>query len=648
MFGLWSKGSQDVEKKEKVVRTSLRKSYTGSVSLVIAAIAVAWMIFQIVIAAQFIFLSPHRIRIIHLGFAVVMIFLISPISSRSNLNKLRVWDVGLALVAVGAFSYAYMRHGVLLLMGGRFEQIDIYLGIVVILLLYEAARRVISPGLLGLSLVTLAYVFFGHLISGPLAHTGFDITRVVRHIYIGGEGIFGFALGVTAEIIVMFVVFGAILQEVGISDYFYDLANAIAGRHRGGPAKVAVLSSALMGTVSGETSANVATTGAFTIPMMKRVGYDKNFSGAVECSASAGGQILPPIMGATAFMMADTTGIPYLTIAIAAILPALLYFTSVFFVVHFRAVRLNLRGVDDLKPDWVDLLKRSYLLLPLFGIVALLLNRYTPTFSAFWGGIVTALVISFFRKDTRINFAKLVNIFKNSARTVMTLSVATAIVGVIVGSFSLTGISMTMARIIFSFSGGIFLLTLIITMFVAIILGMGLPTSAAYVLASISAAPALMMLGIDLLPAHLFVFYFGAMSAITPPVATGAFAAAALSGGNPNYIGFNAMRLSIAGFLVPFIFIYQSDILIGPGVNPVLSAFTFVVSLVGVIYLCAFFEGSFFVKAGAVKRVIYLAVAVPLIWPNTFLSAIGLAVAAVVFAVDVVAHKKNRSALRTA
>jgi TRAP transporter 4TM/12TM fusion protein len=380
----------------KVSRTSLRKSYDGKINTLITGIAVTWMLFQIFIAAQFIFLAPHRVRIIHLGFALVMIFLLTPISRKDNLKKLSIFDIALALTVAGVFIASYLRFGVIIRLGGRIEMIDVYLGVAIILLLYEGARRVVSPALLCLSLVMLLYVFFGDRLDGPLGHTGFTITRVVRHLCSGGEGIFGFALGVTAEIIVMFVLFGSILQEVGIGDYFFDLSNAITGRQKGGPAKVVVVSSALMGTVTGETSANVATTGPFTIPMMKRVGYDKNFAGAVECSASAGGQILPPIMGATAFMMADTLGIPYLTIATAAVLPAILYFTSVYFVVHFRAISHDLKGIEDGKPDWLNLLKRSYLMLPLAGIVILLVNRYTPTFSAFWGGIVPAVIISFF------------------------------------------------------------------------------------------------------------------------------------------------------------------------------------------------------------------------------------------------------------
>ena len=629
---------------EPASRTTLRKSYDGQISKLIMAVAVVWMTFQVFIAAQFIFVAPQKVRIVHLGFCLLMVFLITPFTKKSDRARLSMIDIFFCAAAVVVFTSAFFRYNVLIRMGGRAAPIDIHIGIAAVLLLYEAGRRVISPGLIALSLITLLYTFFGNHLSGVLGHTGFTLNRVVRHLFVGGEGIFGFALGVSAEIIVVFVIFGAILQEVGIADYFFDLSNAIAGNQRGGPAKVAVISSSLMGMVSGETSANVATTGSFTIPLMKRVGYSPNFAGAVECAASAGGQILPPVMGATAFMLADTLGIPYIKLATAAILPALLYYVAVFCCVHFRAVSLNLRSSDVVRVDMKSLLKRSYLMLPLFGIVVLLLRSYTPTFSAFWGGIAMAAVLSFLHKDTRITPKKLVSISVTAARTAMSLGAATAVVGIIVGCFSLTGISMTASRLIFNFTGGLKLLTLFMTMFVALILGMGLPTSAAYVLASISAAPALTMVGIELLPAHLFVFYYGCMSTITPPVATGAYTAAGLSGGNPNTVGFISMRLAMAGFIVPLVFIYQPDLLLREDVNIPITVFTFLVTAVGLVYLCAAFEGAFLTVIGTSKRVLYFAVALLLVWPDTLISVVGICIAAVIFVLDYVRYRKMKKA----
>lgn len=618
-------------KEKRISRQSMRKTLTGPQWTAVLAVAIVWMLFQVVIAAQVVYMVPHKIRIVHLGFALIMIFMLTPLFRRSRLDKIGLVNWLLIAATAAVFGGMFIRYDALIKMGGRCADIDVVLGILTLILMYEGARRVVSPGLSILSLIVLAYAFFGQYAPGMLATSGYSIKRLINHLVLGGEGIYGFALGVSAETIVVFVIFGAILQEVGISDYFYELSNALAGNTRGGPAKVAVISSSLMGMVSGETSANVATTGAFTIPLMKRVGYDKNFAGAVECASSAGGQILPPVMGATAFMLADTLGMPYIKLAIAAVLPALLYYTSVFATVHFRAVRLDLSKSDEVKKDWGDLLKRSYLLLPMIGIVVLLVMNYTPTFSAFWGGIMTAVVISFLKKETRLNKEKLINIMYNAAKTAMTLGTATAVVGVVVGTFSLTGITMTIARMIFQVTGGIKLLTLIMTMVVAMVLGMGLPTSAAYVLASISAAPALTMVGITDLYAHLFVFYYGCMSTITPPVATGAYTAAGLSGGNPNKIGFLSMRLAVAGFIVPFIFIYTPDLLLSSDVNILATVFSFVVTALGLVFLCAGIEGVFLTRVSLVQRILFFVAAFLLIWPDVMVSMVGLVLAVVLF-----------------
>lgn len=625
---------------EKVSRTSLRRNVTGVQKKAVVALSFVWIIFHLLIGAQVIFMTPHKIRIVHLGFALMMVFLLTPISRKSDSTKFGVLDIIFALIAAVLLGIAFFRYDVLIQMGGRYDMLDIYIGILGIILLFEAARRVSSPGLIVLALITLVYVFFGQYLQGGLSHTGFTIKRVIQHLFLTGEGVFGFALGVSAETIILFVIFGAVLQEVGIADYFYDLSNLIAGKTRGGPAKVAVISSSLMGMISGETSANVATTGAFTIPLMKRVGYSDDFAGAVECAASAGGQILPPVMGATAFMLADTLGIPYIDLAIAAALPALLYYTSIFFCVHFRAVKLNLVGNDEEHKDVKSILKNSYLMLPLIGIVVLLFMDYTPTFAAFWGGIGVAVIISFFKKETRISKEKIIRIVYNSARTAMSLAVATAVVGIIVGAFSLTGVSMTISRLIFKAAGGVKIVTLFLTMIVTIILGMGLPTSAAYVLASISAAPALTLAGIELLPAHLFVFYYGCMSTITPPVATGAYTAAGLSGGNANRIGFISIRLAIAGFIVPFLFIYMPDLLLGPSVNLLKTAFGFVVTFVGLICLSSAFEGAFITATKPFIRILFAIAGILLILPSTIVSIFGLGFAVILFAYE---YKRNRS-----
>ncbi len=637
-------------KEKKPNRTSFRNQLTGLEFTIVTVVGILWMVLHILCASQIIILPPHQLRLAHLGFSLVMVFLLTPFLPNSRRDRVGILNYLLVAATVVVFVWSYSRYGILIQMAGRCKPIDVYLSVGIVILMYEGSRRVSSRGLVVLSLIVFAYIWFGPYIGGALRTNRFSLMRVMNHLVLGGEGVFGFALGVSAETIVIFVIFGALLQEVGIADYFYDLSNTLAGNSSGGPAKVAVLSSSLMGMVSGETSANVATTGAFTIPLMKKVGYDNNFAGAVECAASAGGQILPPVMGATAFMLADTLGIPYIKLAIAALLPALLYYVSVFFTVHFRAIRGGLLGSGVQKAAWLDLAKRSYLMLPLVGIVVLLVMGYTPTFSAFWGGIVCAVVISFFKKETRLNPKKIVKVLTGASRTAMSIGVATAVVGVIVGTFSLTGITMTLARMIFNLTGGIKFLTLLLTALVAIILGMGLPTSAAYVLASISAAPALTMIGLELLPAHLFVFYYGCMSTITPPVATGAYTAAGLSGGNPNRIGFQSMKLAIAGFIVPFIFVYIPDLLLSGSVNFANTFYSFFVTAVGLVFVAAAFEGAFFETVDSKMRLLFVALAALLIWPHGFVSLIGLVAGAALVVLMYLRYraKKNNSAVSTA
>jgi TRAP transporter 4TM/12TM fusion protein len=460
----------------------------------------------------------------------------------------------------------------------------------------------------------------------PFTHSGFSLNRIVQHLFLSGEGIFGFILGVSAEIIIVFVLFGAVLEGVGVADFFYRISNAVAGGTRGGPAKIAVISSALMGMVSGETSANVATTGAFTIPLMKRVGYPNYFAGAVEASASAGGQILPPVMGATAFVIADSLGIPYVRLALAAALPATLYFIGVFATVHFRAVRLGLAGLGrhEIPPFWATL-KHAYLMAPLAGIVLLLLLDYTPTFAAFWGGIVAAVAITALKRETRLTLDKVVRFLVRATRTAMSLAVACALVGVVVGVASLTGVTMTIAHLILQLTGGTLLPALALTMVVALVFGMGLPTTAAYVLTAISAVPVLERLGIPQIPAHLFVFYFGALSALTPPVCTGAYTAAGLAGADPNQTGFASVRIALSGFIAPFLFIYDQELVLSAGTSLFAVLEPYCTAALGIVLLSAVFEGALLARLGAWERVGLGAVAVLLVIPESITNYLGMA-----------------------
>lgn len=625
----------------------VRRALTGIEARIFTVICLAWATFHLLIGSEALSLPPHQLRAVHLACGMILCFMLIPATRRfSPRARVSIVDWLLIAAVIGTLGYAFFRYPQLVRMGGRYDPIDIQLGVLGMVLLFETARRCVSPGLVVLAALAIAYAYFGQSLPGSMAHAGYSVNSLTRHLWLTGEGVFGFILGVSAEIIIIFVLFGALLEGVGVADFFNRLANSIAGRTRGGPAKIAVISSALMGMVSGETSANVATTGVFTIPLMKRVGYPAYFAGAVECAASAGGQILPPIMGATAFVMADTLGIPYTTIAIAAFFPAVLYFVGVFSIVHFRAVKLGLRGMDkDEVPPFLRTLKKIYLMLPLAGIVALLMSDYTPTFAAFWGGIITAVIMSCANKATRLNREKLANIAVRACRTAMALAIACALVGTIVGTASLTGVTMTIADGIFSLTGGELIPSLIITMVVTIVLGMGLPTTAAYVLAAISAVPVLMRLGIPEIPAHMFVFYYGAMSALTPPVCTGAYTAAGIAGANPNRTGFAAVRLALSGFLVPFLFIFDQELLMREGVRWMDFFMPFFSAAFGLWIISAVIEGALIRVLTMPRRIALGAAGILLVIPESMTNYAGAVICVLFVAYDCFMSK--RAALTT-
>src|SRR5690606_7132896 len=372
--------------------------------------------------------------------------------------------------------------------------------------------------------------------------------------YFTTEGIFGLPLGVSATFIFLFILFGAFLEKTGIGRFFIDLANAVAGFASGGPAKVAVITSALEGTVSGSSVANTVGSGSFTIPMMKRLGYRPEFAAAVEATASTGGQLMPPIMGAAAFLMAEFTGIPYIRIATAALLPAILYFTGIFIAVHYEAKRLGLKGIprDQLPSVWSVIRERGHLFLPLVAIIVLLVQGNTPMKAAFYG-IVLAVVAAMIHPSTRMSLRDIIAALEQGARAALGVVMATAAAGIIIGVITLTGLGLKLASGLVSLAQGQLFLTLFFTMIASLILGMGSPTTANYVITSTIAAPALLQLGLPVLVAHMFVFYFGILADITPPVALAAYAGAGIAGAQPMKTGVTATRIAVAAFLIPYI-----------------------------------------------------------------------------------------------
>ncbi len=409
------------------------------------------------------------------------------------------------------------------------------------------------------------YSYFGPYFPGFLAHRGYSIQRIVSHMYFTTEGILGIPLGVSASFIFLFILFGAFLEKTGIGKLFIDIADAIAGWAAGGPAKVAVITSALEGTVSGSSVANTVGSGSFTIPMMKKLGYRPEFAGAVEAAASTGGQIMPPVMGAAAFLMAEFTNTPYIEIAKAAAIPACLYFFGIFIEVHFEAKRCGLKGMSrDQLPKFMEvLLKRGHLFVPLVAIIYVLIEGYTPTYAALVG-LGLSIVAGMITKATRMSPWDIITALQAGARGAVGVAMACATAGIIVGVVTLTGIGLKMANGLVEIAGGNLFFTLFFTMITSLILGMGVPTTANYVITSTIAAPALVMLGVPMLAAHLFVFYFGIVADITPPVALAAYAGAGIAKSNPFWTGVTATKLAIGAFIIPYIFVYNpAMILIG-------------------------------------------------------------------------------------
>jgi len=507
-------------------------------------------------------------RMIHLTWVLPMAFILYPATKNSPMDQPTGLDWLLAAVSVIPGIYGIVYYGEIVV---RITQVDpltpaqLWLGILLTFILLEATRRVVGLPLTLIAAFFAGYMYFGANLPGILKGLQFTLPEVVEEIYLTGEGIFSIPLGVSATFVMIFLIFGGFLEKSGIGEYFMEFAQAFAGTTPGGPAKIAVVSSCLFGSISGSAVANVYGTGTFTIPLMKRLGYQPYFAGAVEAVASSGGQIMPPIMGAGAFIMASLLGIQFREVIIAAAFPALLYYGAVFLMVHLRAIKLGIRG---LKPEELPskryVLKHSYKLIPIAGLLWMLLTGYTPMLAAVIG-IGMAWVVSLFDPRHRMGPREILNAIYTGASNITVVAIACAAAGIIVGSVSLTGIGFKFVGLIFSLARDIPFLALILIMLVSLILGMGLPTTAAYILAAALGVPALTRLGFNPLGAHLFVFYFAIISAITPPVALAAYAASSVAGAHPNQTGFQAMRLGILAFIVPYAFCYDPGLILNAG-----------------------------------------------------------------------------------
>ena len=598
------------------------RTLTGMMARIVSAIAIAFSIFQLY-TSLFGVLDAHLQRAVHLGFGMALIFLMYP--SRQSWSRASVHPVDVVLAIVGAAMpmYVVAFYGELVLRAGQITQADMVIGTLGIIMVIEAARRVVGWPIVLVSLAFMVYGFAGPYMPDILAHRGLDIGDMVSHLYFTTEGIFGIPLGVSSTFIFLFILFGAYLETTGLGKFFIDIANAIAGWASGGPAKVAVLSSGLMGTVSGSSVANVVGTGSFTIPMMKKMGYSKEFAGAVEAAASTGGQLMPPIMGAAAFLMAEFIGVPYFDVVKAAAIPAVLYYTGVWIGVHLEAKKNGLKGIPRNElPKFSELfVERGHLALPLAGIIYLLIAGYSPTRAAL-AAIVLAIFASFLRKSTRMKPMEIIEGLEKGAKGVLGVMIACASAGIIIGVVTKTGVGLKMAGALIDLAGGQLLPAMFFTMITSLILGMGVPTTANYVITSTIAAPALIQMGVPIMAAHLFVFYFGIIADVTPPVALAAYAGAGISGGNPMKTGVAASKLAVAAFVIPYIFVLSPALLM-INTTPGQLIWALITSVIGMVGLGAAMIGYLLAPVNPLLRLAFFVGGLMLIDPGLYTDVIG-------------------------
>ena len=599
---------------EAFAETGVRRELTGNAARIVAGVALAFSTYQLVIAA-FAPLSSLVTRSLHVGFLLLLALLVHPISRKADRRRIAWYDAILGCAAFALAFYHWIFEGDIIQRGEPILA-DLVVGTIVVVLVFEAARRVLGLALPIVCAAFLAYGLFGQYLPSAIAHRGYGFDQIVGQLYLGTEGIYGIPTLVSATYIFLFILFGSFLEHAGMISLFNNIALGFVGHARGGPAKVAVISSGMMGTISGSGIANVLTVGQFTIPLMKRFGYTSIFAGAVEATSSMGGQIMPPVMGAVAFIMAETLNVPYVTIVEAAVIPAILYYLTAFWMVHLEAGRAGLHGLPKSEcPDPWDAIRRKwYLMLPLAVLVFMLFDGFTPMFSgliglsltaililgvtataaigstafryAFWIAlgvglaaylklgfdthgvapilaVIAALVaVVFVIRGGRETLAVMRRSLVDGATQAISVGCACAIVGVIIGVLTLTGAASNFAEFVLQVGSKSLFASLFLTMTVCLILGMGIPTIPNYIITSAIAAPALLKLGVPLIVSHMFVFYFGIMADLTPPVALAAFAAASIARASPMRIGWKATHIAIAGFVIPYMAVYDPALML--------------------------------------------------------------------------------------
>jgi TRAP transporter 4TM/12TM fusion protein len=628
--------------------SSLKNNRSEAIrNILIAGIGLFMALFHLYANSWWAFFSAHVPRIIHVTGLSAMAFLIYRTSKKKDAWWANAIDYSLFAAIIGSGIYMLVAWQNIVLAGGDYSDTDAIVSIILVLLILEVTRRSISNFLAVTAALFIAYALWGHHLSGFLSHREYDVYRVFAFLTTTPEAVFGIPIGVSTTYMIMFIIFGSLLNALGGSDFFIDLAFSITGRLRGGPAKAAVIGSAMVGTISGSSTANVVTTGTFTIPMMKRNGYEASFAGAVEAVASTGGQITPPIMGAAAFLMCEFTNTPYITVAISALIPAFLYFFATFIIVDLEAKKLGMTATksEDLPQFMVVMKEKGYLILPLLTLFAFIIYGFSPMRAVFLS-LLVLIALSFLGKETRPGPLTIPKALITAARSTIPVASACASAGIIMGIINLTGIGVKFSALITEFAKTNLLLGLVFTMVACIILGCGMPTTAVYIIVAVLAAPSLIDAGLPPLIAHMFIFYYGCTAPITPPVALSSYAAAAIADADPMKVAWHSVRIGFVIFVIPYLLAYfPALMMIGTPAEIILA---FVGAVIGIVLLSAALAGIFIKRCLWWERILFFLAGALLFIPEWKTDVLGLLLGVLAIACQIfIQHPEANVGLRT-
>ena len=646
----------------KYDRESNTRIWEGTPKVVISIMLAAFSVYCIFMTLFSTALPETRLSLF-LAFVTIVGYMMYPIrKNRVRPNHMPWYDIVLMAVGAACFFYFAFNATEIIHMGSRIQPLQIAIALVGTLILMELCRRCVGIPILVVVICLLVYVFYWQFNNGTNLYM--TLRNLTSKLFYSTSGLIGTPINVCYTYIVLFIIFGAFLERTGIAEFFISLANRIAGWSSGGAAKVAVISSALCGMVSGSSVGNTVTTGSVTIPTMKKTGYKPEFAGAVEAASSTGGQIMPPIMGAAAFLMAEYMGVPYIDVAVKAIIPALLYFTGIFITVHLEAKKLGLQGIPrDQLPKISFLLKNCYLILPLVLLVWLVsTGTRTMAYSAAIS-ILGAFIIGFinffmtelrlkpedksagdvFKDSLRLSLSAAYEALQSGARNCITVAAACAMAGLIAGCITITGLASTLINVIVNFAGDATIIGLVLTMLTCIVLGMGVPTTANYCIMAATTAPILIALDIPQVPAHFFVFYFGIVADITPPVALAAYAGSAIAKSDPMKTGLNAAKLAIAAFIVPYILALNPVMVLEGDINALTLSVVIITSIIGLYGVACALNGNLFTKINPVFRILFAVAGISMMVPETISDLVGIAAIIVLTVIQYLLDKKNRT-----